>query len=106
MAPGQTALVIVNPTEETQTVTVTFYSRDLEDPLREMVRIEPLHSLSRFLSELVPVDEHLDHRDKELGRVGFIRGLVEVSGETEIAVGALDFFRESGRFRSVPVSGV
>lgn len=104
LAPGQTALVIVNPTGETQTVTVTLYLRDLEDPLREMVQIEPLHSLSRFLSELVPVDEHLDHRDKELGRVGFIRGLVEVSGETVIAVGALDFFRESGRFRSVPVS--
>ena len=57
----------------------------------------PKHSLSRFLTELVP--QILTYAN-EAGSIG---GLLKISGDTEIAVGALDYYRETGRFKSVPV---
>ena len=99
---GETAVVIVNPTEGAQDVTLVFHGRDFRGPgiasfsVRESVRIDARHSLSRFLTELVPSAE--DYVDE-----GTVKGILQVSGETEIAVGALDYFRDTGRFRSVPV---
>ena len=100
---GETAVVIVNPTEAAQDVTLVFHGRDLRGPgishfsVRESVRIDPRNSLSRFLTELVPsVEDYVDE--------GTIKGILQVSGETDLAVGALDYFRDTGRFRSVPVA--
>ena len=100
---GETAVVIVNPTEEEQNVSLVFYGWDLRKghglttfSTRRSIPIAPRHSLSRFLTELVPPIVNYANE-------GYIRGLLKVSGETEIAVGALDYFRDTGRFRSVPV---
>jgi hypothetical protein len=101
---SETAIVIVNPTEEEQDLRLLFYGWDRRKGqgltkfrTRGWARIAPKHSLSRFLTELVP--QILTYAN-EAGSIG---GLLKISGDTEIAVGALDYYRETGRFKSVPV---
>ena len=55
-----------------------------------------MHRMSRFLSELVPLEEY----DAPSSGIG---GLVHIQGETQIAVGTLNFFRETRFFGGIPV---
>ena len=100
---GETAIVIVNPTEEEQRVDIVFYGRDFRSGqghtdfrTRTWRYIGPYQSLSRFLTELVS-------SVMNYSRDGFIKGILEITGETVIAVGALDFFRNTGQIRGIPV---
>ncbi len=52
--------------------------------------------LSRFLSELLPIEEYVDVGDNT-------HGIVHIQGETQIAVGALEFDHETGYFSGTPV---
>ena len=101
---SETAIVIVNPTEEEQDLALLFYGWDRRKDqgrtkfrAQGWARVAPKHSLSRFVTELVP---QVSTYANEAGSIG---GLLKISGDTEIAVGALDYYRESGRFKSVPV---
>ena len=109
---AETGIAIINPTEETQNVTVRFYpmpSGHRHLPILEQTwTVEPGHRLGKFLTELVPwnqippVNEVVPADQHRHGR--FISGVARVIGQTSIVVGALDFYRRTGRFVSVPVS--
>lgn len=97
---GETALAIVNPTESRQNVTVVFHRR-YPEPRKMISRtwtIEAMHRMSRFLSELVPAA-----REKTQAECCQAYGVIHIQGESLIAVGALEFFWETGHFRSVPI---
>ena len=95
----ETAIVIVNPTEEDQAVSLVFYGRGRgkDNVIQQEVEIKPMHSLSQFMTELMP--QVLNY-----AKDGHIKGILKVTGKTVISVGALDFFRDSGRFRGVPAT--
>ena len=94
-ANHDTGLSIVNPTDTEQTVRVTFhrtYPRDSdgEPPtiprtVQGTVKIPAMHRVSRFLTELVPIQEKFPG-EHVLG------GVIRVEGETEISVAALHYF--------------
>ena len=90
----ETAVSIVNPTDEEQTVTVRIYRiRPTGSTLANTWNIGPMHRMSRFLSELVVLED----------RVEDFSGVVQIQGEADIAVGALTFSHETGQFWSQPV---
>lgn len=97
---SETGVVVVNPTEEDQTVTVRFYPSVTGRPqpvLEQTWTIQRRHRLSRFLSELVTLE------DEVFNHLGNVSGVMRITGETSIAVGALEFNYRTGRFRSTPV---
>ena len=100
----ETGISIVNPTSQAQTVTVRFHpgwltpvTNQRPGSIERTWEIAAMHRMSRFLSELVPLEEY----DAPSGGIG---GLVHIQGETQIAVGALNFSRETGFFGGAPVS--
>ena len=99
----ETGIAIINPTEVPQDVTVFFHPTDSDrswPTLEQTWTIEPRHRLSRFLSELVPLEEVISLEDY---RYSNVYGMARVVGEAELAVGALDFGHKTGRFAGVPV---
>ncbi len=97
---SETGVVVVNPTEEDQTVTVRFYpsvSGRTQPVLEQTWTIQRRHRLSRFLSELLPLEDEI------FNHLGHVSGVMRITGETSIAVGALDFNYRTERFRSTPV---
>lgn len=97
---AETALVIVNPTDIEQSVAITFRI-SYPGPERSISRvweIGPRSKISRFVTELLPVKEEALHHHL------YVTGFIRVSGETEIAVNALEYFWNSGRFQSIPVA--
>lgn len=100
-------LAIVNPTETEQTVVVEFHRTDphagdtsakhLPLVFRGELTIPPMGRVSRFLTEIVilPEVESIPHQES-------IGGVVRVSGETEIAVAALQFQWRTLRMYGVP----
>ena len=105
---SETGIAVVNPTDESQDVTVVFYPRTSDrtrtsdrrlPTLKRTWTVEPRHRLSQFLSEFVPLEEALPYQE-----YGWVSGVVRVVGEADIAVGALDFNHGTGRFTGVPVS--
>ncbi|MDE2926499.1 MAG: hypothetical protein OXT71_08895 [Acidobacteriota bacterium] len=108
----ETAISIVNPTEEEQTVTVRLYggwtipiSNARPDPrfVEKSWTLGPMTRLSRFLSELLPIEGYDDSTGRTDDRPGRTHGIVHVQGETQIAVGALGFDHETGEFWGLPV---
>ena len=108
---AETGIAIINPMDQTQDVTVRFYPtstpyRHLPEVLEQTWTVEPGHRLSKFLTEIVPWSE-ITPVNEVLATVDQpwrISGVARVIGETEVAVGALDFYRRIGRFVGVPVS--
>ena len=100
----ETAISIVNPTEADQEVTVRFHagwvprSNTRPDPpfVEKTWTLGPMTRLSRFLTELVPIEGYYPVEDAPFG-------LVEVQGATQIAVGALEFDHDTGFFQGAPV---
>lgn len=91
----ETAISIVNPTEEEQTVTVRLHRiRPSPITIVNTWNIGPMHRMSRFLSELVVLEDGVED----------FNGVVQIQGEADIAVGALTFSHETGQFWSQPVS--
>ena len=94
-ANHDTGLSIVNPTDTEQTVRVTFhrtYPRDSdgEPPtiprtIQGTVKIPAMHRVSRFLTELVPIQEKFPGEH-------VLSGVIRVEGETEISAAALYYF--------------
>ncbi len=108
----ETAISIVNPTEEEQGVTVRLYggwtipiSNARPDPrfVEKSWTLGPMTRLSRFLSELLPIEGYDDSTGRTDDRPGRTHGIVHVQGETQIAVGALGFDHETGEFWGLPV---
>lgn len=95
----ETAVSIVNPTEVDQDVTIRLY-RGWTQRDRWFVEktwtIGRMARLSRFLSELLPIEDYAN-------RSGETHGIVRFQGETWIAVGALGFNHETGEFWGLPV---
>lgn len=99
----ETAVSIVNPTGSDQSVTVRFHpgwltpvTNQRPGSIEKTWEIAAMHRMSRFLSELVPLDEY----DVPSDGIG---GLVHIQGETQIAVGALNFSRKTRFFCGIPV---
>ena len=100
------ALSIVNPTDEEQTVTVTFHRVDPSDSdgeppriprtIQGELKVPAMHRVSRFLAELVPIGEKYPEEQ-------YLRGVVRIEGETEIAVAALQYFWGPPLFWGIPV---
>ena len=108
----ETAISIVNPTEEEQAVTIRLYggwtipiSNARPDPrfVEKTWTLGPMTRLSRFLSELLPIEGYDNSTGRTDDRPGRTHGIVHVQGETQIAVGALGFDHETGEFWAVPV---
>ena len=105
-ANADVALSIVNPTDEEQTVTVTFhrvYPRDSdgEPPriprtIQGELQVPAMHRVSRFLSELVPIREKYPEEHT-------LDGVIRIEGETEISVAALKYFWNIPRSGAIPV---
>ncbi len=97
----ETAISIVNPTEVDQDVTIRMYGgltqRDRWS-VEKTWTISRMARLSRFLSELLPIEDYANRR-------GETYGIVRIQGETWIAVGALGFDHETGEFWGLPVFG-
>ena len=95
----ETGISIVNPTSHEQTVTIRLHQwKDGSLVVIENTwEIAPMNRLSRFLSELVPLGDYADNS-------GNISGLVHVQRGTQIAVGALNFSRDTEFFGGIPVS--
>ena len=95
----ETAVSIVNPTEVDQDVTIRLYrgwtQRDRWS-VEKTWTISRMARLSRFLSELLPIEDYAN-------RHGVTYGIVRIQGETWIAVGALGFDHETGEFWGLPV---
>ncbi len=95
----ETAISIVNPTHDEQGVRVQMYvtyGKPLRRPVEARWTIAPMSRLSRFLSELIPLEE-------SVGNPHHFGGIVRIIGESRIAVGALGFSHETGDIRHVPV---
>lgn len=95
----ETAISIVNPTHEEQRVRVqmyVMYGKPLRRPVEARWTIAPMSRLSKFLSELIPLEE-------SVGNPHHFGGIVRIFGQTRIAVGALGFSHETGDIRHVPV---
>ncbi len=97
---GQTGVSIVNPTGESQRMSVEFVRWDLDGTQRRHseVVLGPYVKHSRFLSELVDLD------GVRTGDNGVIQGVLRIRGETRIAVAALQYSKRTDWFRSVIVS--
>ena len=98
---AETALIIVNPTQHRQAVQVSMHLR-YPDPEKVVVQeweVGPRQRLSRFISELLPLEDEVEDP-------WHVIGSVRVRGETVIAVNALNFYWKTGNFVSVPVVAV
>lgn len=96
IARTETGIAIVNPTDKAQDVTVV-YTHGGTPPLtsrQNTLTIDPWAKVSRFLSELVDLED-LDDPPW---------GVVQVQGETEIAVAAVAYSRETDWFQTLLVS--
>lgn len=102
-AEGETGIAIVNPTETAQSVSVTFHEHYPRSGRisGKTWEIEARNKLSRFLSELVPLEENPDLTTTAEGIR--INGVVRIQGESVIAVGALWFSRATQWFSSTLV---
>ena len=96
---GETGIAIVNPTSETQTVSVAFheYHPRFKAVTEKEWEIEGGSKLSMFLSEWLPLEGTEDDEYR-------VTGLVRVQGETVIAVGALTYSRATEWFETVLVT--
>ena len=95
----ETAISIINPTENDQEVTIQMYAmygKPLRRPIEASWTIGPMGRLSRFLSELLPLEE-------SVGNPHDVGGVVRIIGESLIAVGALGFSHETGEIWNIPV---
>ena len=96
---GETGIAIVNPTSETQTVSVVFHEWHprFKAVTEKEWEIEGGNKLSMFLSEWLPLEGTED--DEYV-----VTGIVRVQGETVIAVGALTYSRATEWFETVLVT--
>ncbi len=96
---GETGIAIVNPTSETQTVSVAFheYHPRYKNVTEKEWEIEAGNRLSMFLSEWLPLEEFE-------GDEHWFTGIVRVQGETVIAVGALTYSLATEWFETVLVT--
>ena len=95
----ETAISIVNPTANDQEVTIqmhVMHGKPLRRPVEARWTIGAMDRLSRFLSELLPLEE-------SVGNPHDVGGIVRVVGKASIAVGALGFSHETGDIWNVPV---
>ena len=96
---GETGIAIVNPTTETQTVSVTFHEWHprFKAVTEKEWEIEGGNKLSMFLSEWLSLEGTEDDEYRVIG-------MVRVQGETVIAVGALNYSRTTEWFETVLVT--
>lgn len=94
---------IVNPTEESQEITIRFYQSGIPPlDIRESVLTIPRQSkVSRYLSDLVDL-EGLEDTSTPLRKHN--AGVVRIQGETEIAVAAVQVSEATQWFQTVLVS--
>ncbi len=95
----ETAVSIINPTGHDQRVTIQMYAmrgKPLRRPIEASWKIGPMDRLSRFISELLPLEE-------SVGNPRDVGGIIRVAGESRIAVGALGFSHGTGKIWHVPV---
>ena len=104
LSEGQpTGIAIVNPTEESQEITIRFYQSGIPPlDIRESVLTIPRQSkVSRYLSDLVDL-EGLEDTLTPLRKHN--AGVVRIQGETEIAVAAVQVSEATQWFQTVLVS--
>lgn len=90
---------IINPTANDQKVTVQMYAmygKPLRRPIEARWTVAQMSRLSRFLSELIPLEESVDNPHD-------VGGIIRIVGESLIAVGDLRFSHETGDIWHVPV---
>ena len=96
---GETGIAIVNPTSETQTVSVVFHERHprFKAVTEKEWEIEGGNRLSMFLSEWLPLEG-------TEGDEYVVTGIVRIQGETVVAVGALTYSRATEWFETALVT--
>ena len=95
-----TGISIVNPTPKSQRVTIQFQESNYPnyEVRQTYLRIDPWKKESRFLHEFVDMEGLEIHPS-----FPYIEGVVLVRGQTEIAVGAVEYSRERNWFSTVLV---
>lgn len=95
-----TGISIVNPTPRPQEVTIEFRQNNHPDyeVRKNSLSIDPWKKASRFLHEFVDMEGLEVHPG-----FPYVKGVVLVRGQTEIAVGAVEYSRKTDWFSAVPV---